>query len=229
MLLPSLAVVMAWSGSARADLTIKIFEAGDTPYVVSSNSGSVAIDPASALLSAAAPDYTFTAFSATSNAPVAGVPGTVTSIGNVANLTGTGTPSTLFILVSDDTFTNPATTTLTSSSGYTSLSVASTLTFQSWATAGANLFGMGPSTTFSDFGSLGLSGSDNPPPVSFVNAGDYTITQEYVYSSSFATENLQPHGSSIVAGASVPEPSSMVLLGLGSLGLALIHRHRRRA
>ncbi len=245
ILLPCLALVLASAGTARAELAIKIFEGSNTPYEITGPSGtSLNIDATSTALWAAAPDISWNG-NATSN-PSSGFGVTSTLNASQGQLEGVGTfytssayptstspAPTLTIEVTDTGYTNPAgpNYVMGSSSGYTALpGTTDSATFQSFATAGQVAYGTGVASPGATYSSLGLSDSSNEAPTSFGASSGYTLTQIYTWtlSGDGSSYSFQPTGTTIVNAAAVPEPGSLMLLGVGSIGI-LVLRLRRRA
>src|ERR1700723_395960 len=100
LLLPCVALALAWSGSARADMVISLAENGGTPVQVASGPSGTFLTISGT--NAGAPEFTFAGFTVT---PTMGA--------SEGELQGTGTiidaggPASLTITVSDDGFTNP--------------------------------------------------------------------------------------------------------------------------
>ncbi len=229
-LLLCLTFVLASAAGARANLSIRVSEDGGTAALFSTASTTLNLVPGSAALLAAAPDFTFSGFGATATA----------TSGPLGNIAGTGTIDstdsslhTLTILVSEDAFPSVATTyQLGSSSGYTSIAdPTDSFTFQSFAAPGSVPFGTAVSSPGHTYNPLILGGSDHfdESAKSFMPASGYTLTQSFVWTSNSSGDELSLHGSTTAIAQAVPEPASLVLFGLGTLGLAEIRRRKRSA
>jgi len=227
-LLPFLATALFWAGDARAGFSIKIFEDGNMGSATIINQVSGGTISVTGVL-AGAPDFNFVGFSATSNANVATTQGTLQGTGTI--LSQSAGTHTLTIIESDDGYSSPAfpIKRMDSSSGYTfSGGGGNSFTFQSFATAGANLFGTGVPSPGHTYSPLVASGAFNESPVQFTAPSIYTLTQRYDWVSTASGAVFQPTGSTITSQA-IPEPSSLTLalIGGGSLGLIAIRRRRR--
>ena len=239
LLFTGLAAFLASAGPARADLSIMVYEDGNTAkavtYSTTGTSLTLSGTPTSGTLAMAAPDYSFTGIiaMATIGNPQGGI-----------NLTGTiGSASTalhtLTILVSENAFVSGGPSySMGSSSGY-SFNVGnsnnapdpdSSFSFKSYATPGSMLFGMGvpsPGHTYSGLGFPTGSGSFNEAATPFTAAAGYSLTESYAYTSHLAGETFQPTGSTIATPSSVPEPASILLLAFGAGSAGLIAARRR--
>jgi len=227
--LPCIAVALAWGGSARAgNLSISIQEAGYAATTLATGSGGT-IDVPSGVV-AGAPDFSFSGFNVTSI--LGATEGTLAGSGTIDSLNQN--PKTLTVLISDNGYTLPAgpNYTMASSSSYSfgfPNSTTDSFSFQSFANPGSVLFAMAdpsPGHTYSPLIGFGSDHFDEAP-TAFSSGTGYTLTESYVWNSTAANDTFQATGSTIVTGAAVPEPASVVLLGLGSLGLVVIHCRRR--
>jgi hypothetical protein len=239
-MLACIGVALGCAGSARADLYIKIFETGFTPVEItapSTNGGTTDIqlsDLTPAQLTAlgnAAPDFTFNDFNGQST-----LGSSQGELLGSADVTNSGNAGTLTIVVSETGFVSPPGPSyqMSNSAGYTSTIVSGAtdmFVYQGFANSGSNMYGMGtPGTPPYVLNPIPFFNSDNSAttytPFTSSSAG-YTLTQTYTWVSNagFVGDELLFHGSTIIT-ASVPEPSSLVLLGLGSMGLIILRRHR---
>jgi len=133
----------------------------------------------------------------------------------------------LVIVAYDDGFTLPAGPVyqLSSSSSYTA-SVGSDSTGDSFFFFSVS----GPPTTSVDvtqspghnYSPLGSSGSFNETPVVVNAAPGYSLGQGYAWTSLGTGSIFSPTGLSVIT--TIPEPSSVALLGLGTIGLFVIRR-----
>jgi PEP-CTERM motif-containing protein len=235
ILLTCVAAGLAWAGDARAGstLAIEIFEGSNTPYMVSASTGPggfLNIDTSSTLLADAAPDFTFNSFGVTSSE--SSTQATIHGVGSI-NTTATGAV-TLTVLVSQTGYTMPPGPgySMASSSSYTaSPGNSDTLAFQSFASSTQTLFAKDIPSPGVTYNPVGFSGSnDESPNTPFTASAGYTLTEQFVWTTSGDGSSigalLQPTGSTIVTAAAVPEPSSLVLLSVASIGLVAIGRRR---
>ena len=140
IMLALIAVAMAWTGNAKAELGILIQEDSSTIYSASAASFESLNVP-----SGQYGDFLFSGFTASSSQATA--EGDLGGEGSIASTSAA--THTLTILVSDDGFTLPTgpNYTMGSSSGYSFTpanfpnAYTDTLSFQSFATAGSDLFG----------------------------------------------------------------------------------------
>jgi hypothetical protein len=234
ILLLGLAMALSWTGDARAGtFAIELSEDGHAASVVASQSSGGTLTLSGTY--AAAPDFNFAGFHVISNANLTtGSEGEIMGAGTILP-TGTST-HTLTILVSDDGFTFPAGPIYitSSSSSYTAVNnplvpSGDSFIFQSFSTPGQDLFGTTVPSPPDSYSPLLFSDSGPTSATPFTAAAGYTLTQRYDWVSTGTTLVFQPTGSTIT---SIPEPASWVLalLGFGgSIGLASIHRPRRRS
>jgi hypothetical protein len=231
LVLPCTALVLVWAGNARADLTVSIQEGANTPTIVSTTDsptgGIIALNGTFA----GAPDFFFDGFTLTSTL-TGPTPGNITGTGTIDS----GAAGTLTILVSDNLFVNPPGPhyQLNSTSSYTGSfphSSTDSLSFQSFAAAGSDLFGTSFPSPGHTYSPLGGNGAFNEASTLFTAPSGYTLTQKYVWVSNASGDALQPTGSTTaIFTNAIPEPSSLALFGLGSLGsFVILHRRRRRA
>jgi hypothetical protein len=233
ILLLGIALALSWAGNATAGtLAIELAEDGGTPMVVASQSSGGTLVLMGTYTEA--PDFSFAGFSVTSNANLtSALQGELQGVGTITPI-GTGT-HTLTIIASDNGFTLPGSSKYetSSSSSYTDVlnplaTSSDTYKFQSFSTPGQNLFGTAVPNPLDTYSPLTPSDSGPTTLVYWTSGPQYTLTQRYDWVSTGQSLVFQPTGSTITT---VPEPASWVLavLGLGgSLGLASIHRSRRR-
>ena len=206
-------LALAWAGDVRAGLTLSVAEndASLTQIVVAQSGGSFTING----IFLGAPDFTFSNFTVTST--LGATQGELQASGTI---TDTGAPASFHIVIEDDGYTMPAGPdyVMNGSLSYSSNSLGF-LNFFSTAN-GVN----SPGVSFPH--PIQGSGSQNDTPTPFTSGSGYSITQTYNWGRPDTGESLTLHGSTIVANA-VPEPSSAMLFGLGSIGLVLISRRRR--
>jgi PEP-CTERM motif len=234
ILLPCIAVLMSFAGNAGADTLFLSIQEDNGPVTVLSTTGTTinAMGSYSGVT-----DFSF----------ASGFSATATLGSTQGKLNGTGTIEstssahhTLTIKISEGAYTQPAgpNYVMGSSSSYTDIflsnSSTDTLSFQSFATAGSVQFGTGvasPGFTYNPLQNLGVGqpggGSDNEANTNFAAPSGYTLTEIYVWNSYGANDSLNPTGSTIVS-AAVPEPSSLILLTLGSVGIVVTRLRRRR-
>lgn len=229
ILLPCVAVllVLASAGNARATLAILVQEDGTTYDLISGSS------PQN-ITGFSTPNFTIDSFTATSAETAS--QGNIQGVGSIDTGNSDGVTHVLTIIVSEDSFTNPSgpNFVLGSSSSYTAVPIVGAnpdgYMFQSFATPGQSLFGMTVPSPGTLYAPIEASGSNNESPTPFTSTSGYTLTQVYTWTDTGPTVAiLQPTGSTVAtAGSSslVPEPSSLVLFGLGSLGLLVVSRRR---
>lgn len=227
ILLPCLAFVLASAGNARADLQIALAEDGGPATVVYDGPSNGSSGPLNGIFTAA-PDFLFNDLSATS---FFGSPSTLGTDDSIIALSP-GSHS-LTILISDNEYNVPAgpNYVMGSSSGYTAASdPGGTATFQSFATPGmvptGLPFGMAIGSPGAVYTPINLSGSSTEASTNFSAPGRYTLTEEITWTPSTSGSIFDVTGSTTVS--AVPEPSSLVLFGLGSIGMIAL-RLRRRA
>ncbi len=159
----------------------------------------------------AAPDFTFSVFTAISK--FGATQGELQVFGTIQD---TGAPASLQLVIEENGYTMPAgpNYVMNGSLSYSSTSTGS-LSFFSTANEVNS-----PGVSFP--APIAGSGNQNDTPTPFTSGSGYSITQTYNWGSALNGESLTLNrlGSTIVANA-VPEPSSVVLFGLGSIGLFL--------
>jgi hypothetical protein len=185
-----------------------------------------------------APDFTFAGFGVSSTLGAA--QGELGGQGNIFYTpTVAGSTHTLDIWVSDTGFTNPAgpNYVMGSTSGYTATpDDGGSFFFQSFATAGAVPYGnFGATGTPSPGHSYSpISSNDNfdEPATNFsASPASYTLTEHYQWTASpegnLFNPNAQTTASQPLQPTSVPEPSTMALVGLGAVGFVAYGLRRR--
>jgi PEP-CTERM motif len=230
-LLLCVAAVLASSGTAGAgELAISIQETGYSLQTFTTSSFSnISI---SGTYSSSAPDFTFNGFTASSSQASA-----EGSLGGVGSIVVNVPSAVLTIQITETGFTLPPgpNYSMASSSSYTfnGFGTADTLSFQSFATPGQVPFGTGVPSPGHLYDPVLAFGSDsyNEANTPFSAGSGYTLTETFVWTvNSTGTfpdfDNLQPTGQTTVSGASVPEPSSLVLAGLGLLPMVVIGGRR---
>jgi hypothetical protein len=236
------AVLLGGSKHARADILITVSAGGATStFDFASNT--------SAATSAFNIDgYNTTVHTVVTNYPGSPALGSITTTVNVGSTTGTpSSPLTTTVqLVSPGpntgspftnpllTWTGPSTPSVLVSSG---ASFTGNITTTSGAVTSTTYYNSPPASTFST-STAGPSGSQPTPTgastvgtATFANTGAYTLSQVLTLTGLNAGAAAFNFGatSTVSPVASVPEPSTMALAGLGALGLISYGLRRRKA
>ena len=216
----------------RADLEVEIQETGYTATTLTTSSGGSI--PLSGTY-AGAPDFSFpggTGFTASST--LGSTQGILQGNGEVDSLSSGS--QTLTIMITDTGYTQPVGPgyLMDSNSAYTfsGTSSSDSFSFQSFATAGQVAFGTAVPSPGHTYSPLMIFGSDNfdEGNTSFSAGSGYTLTQSYTWVSTGAGDDLLLSGHTTAISTSVvPEPSSLVMFGLGSLGLGVVVMRRQCA
>ena len=225
VLLPCLALALASSGTAIGGLVLQAQEDSGPILTISmpGNGQTISLVGSYSQL----PDFTFVGFAETSNSPGS----TAGQLGGTGTILSVNPGHSLQMVFYDDGFSLPAgpSYSLRSSSGYTAVigSDSEGDSFFSQSAAGPSLMSL-TSSPGHLYSPLGSNDSFDESPVTFSSSPGYVLEQTYRWSSNGTDTVFQPNGSSVVS-AAIPEPSSLVLLGVGAVGLFLIHRRRLTA
>ena len=222
ILLTCLVAVLGSARGAQAapvSIAIMIQEGANTAYLITGTAASLNINTADSALATAAPDFTFTGFTATANL-------STLSLNGNGGVLGKGGTHSVTIMISETAYASAgAPSLLGSSSSYTFAGGSGgSFAYQSFAGPGGTFFGTttpSPGHTYSPLKSADAFNEANTP---FTPGTTFTLTQTYVFTSTSNADFFQPTGVTTVTTASVPEPSSLALLGLGSLVMLAIRR-----
>ncbi len=233
------AIAVAFAASAfatqtsRADLQLTIWQDANTPLVLTSGTSPLNFSGTDV----AFPDFTFSGFSVTSNVATPASQAELKATGTIS-VGGLAADATLNIIVSTDGYGFPTGPNylLGSSGSYTEALTNSddSFYFQSGQDPGNALDTFTNASAGFTFQLGNSAGSHNETPVALVSGTPYSLSQKLVFKITSLSSGavLQPTVSTTLVGnAVVPEPSSLILAGLGSLGLlvgAFVRKRRGR-